>query len=202
MKKQNKIGICLVCAAILSLVGSANAEIIVDFSSMGTVANYSGNADFTVTTYGGAETDIDLKPHIALVGEVYLLNSSDPLDVTGNYPTEDIIDFDFNVGLDAIDVTLNWAGDNGYGMSITSYDQFDNPLQTFGYLTGTPTYSFDSTELIYSVRTDSKAQSVGGHDWWYGVSAISYTAVPEPASMAMVAIVGVGGWFTRRRLVM
>jgi hypothetical protein len=28
---------------------------------------------------------------------------------------------------------------------------------------------------------------------------LKYTAIPEPASMAMIGIVGIGGWFTRRR---
>jgi hypothetical protein len=198
MKMKNVVMMAVVGSFLFASIDAANAT-IVDFSSMGTVANYSGNADFNVTTYGGAETDIDLRPHIVFsYDDVYLVNSSDPLDVSREYPTEDIIDFDFGVGLDSIDVTLFWAGNNGYGMSITSYDQFDNPLQTFGYLDGKPTYSFDSTELIYSVRTDSKAQSVGGIDWWYGVSAISYTAVPEPASIGLLGLVSGGIYFSRR----
>lgn len=169
---------------------------VVDFSAMTNQANYSGNSDFTVKTYGGPETDSNLSPHIS---GGRLLNSSDPADISNNYPTEDIIRFDFNSGIDALTLDMYWASDPGSestGVTVSSFDKHGNLLQQFGYLDDLHAiYNFDSTEAIYALETDTNLLPSRG-SWWYGINSISTTPVPVPAAAwlfgsALVGIVGV-----------
>ncbi len=71
---------------------------------MPTQANYTGNADFVVTTYGGPETDENIHPHIF---NGMLVNSSDPNNLSSSYPTEDIVDFDFLVGISSLTLVMD-----------------------------------------------------------------------------------------------
>lgn len=179
-----------VVAGVL-LSGVVNATLI-DFSTMSNQANYTGNGDFTVTTYGGPETDASVSPHI-YGGR--LVNSSDPAAPTNAYPTEDIIDFDFIGGVDAITVDMFWAGDPGHygtGATVTSFDINGNVLEQFGYLGGyNAVYSFNSVDLIYSIQTNSNLTSTP--NWWYGINSIEYTTpVPAPASLALL-VLGLAG---------
>lgn len=186
-----------VVAGIL-LTGMANAT-LVDFSTMPNQANYTGNGDFTVTTYGGPETDASLSPHIS---GGRLVNSSDPADVSAAYPTEDIIDFDFLSGMDSVIVDMYWAGDptccGSTGATITSFDIAGNILEQFGYNSSiNAVYTFDSVDLIYSIQTSTNLTT--REDWWYGINSIEYTAVPAPASLALLVLGLVGMRVAKRR---
>ena len=186
---------------VLSVSSLANAGLI-DFNSMSDVA-YLGNSDFTVTSYGGPEADTSLTPLIRQEGGIsYLCNSTDSNDTSCySYPTENIIDFDFNLGLDSIDVNMYWAGNpnaRGPGASITSFDIDGNVLETFGYSpTQTAQYTFDSVADIYSIQTNSGVTP--GENWWYGINSINYTVaeVPEPTTLAIFAL-GLMGLVSRR----
>ena len=191
-------------AASSVLATSAASATIIDFSTMANQANYSGNSDFSVTTYGGPETDVNLSPHI-YAGR--LVNSSDPADPTSSYPTEDIIDFDFILGMDTVSLDMYWAGDPGYestGVTVTSFDIDGNILQQFGYLSGTNAiYNFDSTELIYSIQTNTNLIPTRD-SWWYGINSLSYElgepiSAPEPASFALLGLGLVGIGLSRRK---
>ncbi len=181
------------------LMSTASSALTVDFSTF-TQANYSGNSDFTVTSYGGPETDVNLNPHV--VGG-RLVNSTDPSDVSSNYPTENIINFDFSAGLDSLALDMYWAGNPG-APTVTTFDIAGNMLEQFGYVAGSNAlYNFDSTDLIYSLQTNTNVGAT--NDWWYGVNSISYeigavSAVPEPATFAlMLGGLGLVGFMARRR---
>jgi|TARA_R100001377_G_scaffold41722_4_gene23525 hypothetical protein len=185
---------------ILSTSTFANAGLI-DFNSM-SEGIYSGNSDFTVTSYGGPESDASLTPIIRnQAGTTYLCNSTEITDTGCSYPTEDIIDFDFNIGLDSLTLSMNWAGNpssGGTGATVNSYDISGNLLESFGYLGSTnATYTFDSTSDIYSIQTNSGLTS--RNDWWYGINSINYTAaeVPEPTTLAIFSL-GIMGLAARR----
>ena len=92
---------------VLSVSSLANAGLI-DFNSMSDVA-YLGNSDFTVTSYGGPEADTSLTPLIRQEGGIsYLCNSTDSNDTScDSYPTENIIDFDFDGFLLKMSVLLS-----------------------------------------------------------------------------------------------
>jgi hypothetical protein len=51
------------------------------------------------------------------------------------YPTESIVDFDFNHGLNSIVLSMFWAGDPD-NATVRSFDIFGNILESFGYLDG------------------------------------------------------------------
>lgn len=187
---------------LASAVSAASATTVVDFSTMPDQANYSGNSDFSVTTYGGPETDLSLNPHISAG---WLVNSSDPGDLSSSYPTEDIIEFRFNLGLESLTLDMYWADDPdtlSTGVTATSFDVNGNILQQFGYLPGNNAiYNFDSSELIYSIQTNTNLLP-SRDDWWYGINSVSYnvSAVPEPSSIAlMLGGVGLVGFMAMRR---
>ena len=190
---------------ILITTNSAFAT-LVDFNIHPNQANYAGNSDFTVTTYGGPETDINLNPHIH-GGQ--LVNSSDPFNTSSAYPTEDIIDFDFASGLDSITVDMFWAGNpaayGSYssGVTISSYDSLGNILQTFGYQNSYHSiYNFDSIDLIYSIQTNTNLTSTRDN-WWYGINSINYeigTEVSEPTTLLMLCLGLVGFAASRQRI--
>lgn len=190
-----------VACMAFSLSGLSNAGLI-DFNSMSD-GLYSGNSDFTVTSYGGSESDSSITPLIRQWGGIsFLCNSTDTNDrACTQYPTEDIIDFDFNRGIDYLTLSMFWAGNSGFA-SVSSYDINGVLLQSFGYSDGfTATYSFDSTADIYSIRTDSGRYANFGenYNWWYGINSIDYvastsvstsnfTSVPEPSTLAIFAL--------------
>lgn len=178
---KNKLLKGLVASLALIASGIANAGFI-DFNLMPD-GTFSGNGDFDVTTYGGPESDASLIP---IIRNGYLCNSSDVLDTACDYPTERYIDFDFNNGMDWVNINVFWAGDSG-SISISSYDINGDLLQTFGYLDGDASYTFDSTADIYSVVTSNGYDS---SNWWYGVNSIEYVAteVPEPSTLAILAL--------------
>jgi len=185
---------------VLSVSSVANAGLI-DFNSM-SEGVFSGNSDFTVTSYGGPESDASLTPIIRnQAGTTYLCNSTEITDTGCSYPTEDIIDFDFNIGLDSLTLSMNWAGNPGFGgtgATINSYDMSGNLLESFGYLSSAnATYTFDSTSDIYSIQTNSGLTT--RDNWWYGINSIEYTAaqVPEPTTLAIFAL-GIMGLASRR----
>lgn len=186
----------VVIASIFAVNGFANAALI-DFSSM-VNGVYSGNSDFSVTTYGGPESDASLTP---VINNGRLCNSSDVSDTNCNYPTEDIIDFYFNVGLTSVTLDMYWAGNPGTsssGVTATSFDMFGNVLQSFGYLAGTnATYTFASVSDIYSIRTNTNLTT--RDNWWYGINSIDYTVseVSAPSMLGFIAL-GLFGLCVRR----
>ena len=71
-----------------------------------------------------------------------------------------------------------------------------NVLEQFGYQSGSNAiYTFDSTDLIYTIRTNTNLVP-SRDDWWYGINSVSYevgaSTVPEPSSLALLGLGSLG----------
>ena len=185
-------------AALLTglLAGSAGATTI-DFSAMADGTMLTNQIPGVVFSLQGGP-DASGSPLVSSVwsGGVIELNNSN----SGLYPSASILDIAFTSGTAGISFNYNNYGDNsGF---YTAYDASYNVVST-GFLgdLSDDSGSFYLVHVAGSGIVDLKIDNdYGGDDWVFGLRSLSFGAVPEPASWAlMIGGFGMVGAKLRRR---
>ena len=164
----------------MGLAGAANASTFLDFTTLpqGAVASNTYAAEGVTINAGDtlAQAEIGVIP--GLSNSIYGYTE----DVSFNYPyypTHSDTTFDFSNGVSDVSFYFNNYGDNGrsayyaYGASGLISD-----LNIAGVQGGiVDVTGAGITKLVVSNN---------GNDWVYGISNLSFTAVPEPSTWAMM----------------
>ncbi len=190
--------------ASLVLLGMAAATpvaaVTIDFSTLaaGTVVD-TQFAGLTFSLAGGPSTASAPIVGYGFFDSVLSLNNSGVYGFnTDGYPTGGWLTVDFAAPTSGISFTFNNYG-TGNGSSASFYDASDTLLGSLAVdgQFGFASYSFGGSGVKKLVFSNG---SGGNYNWIFGVGQLTYGAVPEPASWAMlIAGFGLVGAVARRK---
>jgi hypothetical protein len=197
----------------LLAAGAANAATIAwtrgvitdinDVSTLGTTVlavNNSGSGAPTTVTVAGIDFTEDNSLTGNYNGSVFALDTGD-----AGYNTF-LGDIDFNSGAAQSNVSINLAVDSGQEYLLQVWYADDNTTGRENTLTGTGdnvlvgddygigTFVADSTTQLFEINTSGGASNNGTR-----LTGYQLRAIPEPATLGLIAAFGGGILFIRRR---
>ncbi len=193
-------GATLVLMGMVAAVPAA--AVTIDFSAQaaGTIVS-TQFAGLTFSLSGGPSTAPAPIIGYGFFDTALSLNNSGVFGLsTDGYPTGSLLTVDFAAPTSGISFTFNNYG-TGNGSSASFYDAGNVLLGTLAIdvSNGLTPYSFGGTGVSRVVFDNATG---GGGSWIFGVGQLTYGAVPETASWAMlIAGFGLVGAAARRRRV-
>jgi PEP-CTERM motif len=183
-------------------VATPVAAVTIDFSTLaaGTVVD-SQFAGLTFSLSGGPSTATAPIVGYGFFDSVLSLNNSGVYGLnTNGYPTGSLLTVDFAAATGGISFTFHNYG-SGNGSVASFYDASNTLIGSLAVDGGGAfsAYNFGGSGVRKLVFSNG---SNGNFDWIFGIGQLTYGAVPEPASWAMlIAGFGLVGAVARRKRV-
>jgi len=192
-KKTNFYGWKTAAVVGLFSISAVHASYI-DFSSVtpGTqITNQYAAQGVTITTKD-ANGSISNAAIAAAPYSGGLANST-----SGTYPTTEWLDFNFTDPVTLNSFTFNNYGDNadaGAGDSPSYYNAYDaaHTLIDSGFINTVQGSSVVLNRANVSMLQINNGTTAVGNNWEFIVGSISYTAIPEPTTLVLAGLSGLG----------